>query len=75
MKDFKPLHNAPIRLKLVRILEVGGIDMTDYPKFTDAHIVKAEYNDLGSIRLLSDEELDNLPKDWVHEQITTYWIH
>ena len=23
----------------------------------------------------NESELDNLPKDWVHEQITTYWIH
>ena len=75
MEHWKPLGDNPIQLELITIIEVGGIDMADYPKFTDAHIVKAEYNQMGSVRLLSDEELGSLPEDWVHEQITTHWIH
>lgn len=75
MEHWKPHGDDKIQLEFVRIIEVEGVDMADYPRFCDAYIAKAEYNQLGSVRLLTDEELESLPEDWVHEQITTHWIH
>ena len=40
-------------------VQVGGIDMQDYPDFCDAYIESADYGD----REMTDEELDILNQD------------
>ena len=45
------------RGKLVKNLEVDGIDMNDFPDFCDAYFVYGEYSD--GYRL-SDEDLNDL---------------
>jgi hypothetical protein len=40
-------------------VQVGGIDMEDFPDFCDAYIESADYDD----REMTDEELDILNED------------
>jgi hypothetical protein len=40
-------------------VQVGGVDMQDYPDFCDAYIESADYGD----REMTDEELDILNED------------
>jgi hypothetical protein len=40
-------------------VQVGGVDMQDYPDFCDAYIESADYGD----REMTDEELDILNQD------------
>lgn len=40
-------------------VQVGGVDMADYPDFCDAYIESADYGD----REMTDEELDILNED------------
>jgi hypothetical protein len=42
-------------------LEVDGIEMSDYPKFCDAFISRATWNDTG--QELTDEELEDLTSE------------
>jgi len=55
---------------------VENIDTSDYPDFCDAYIMRAMYNDpkTGEYRELTEDELENLDGDWVHEQVND-WIH
>jgi len=56
-----------------RTIQVGGIDMKDYPKFCDAYFEFAETID-G--RELTEDELDELStdSDLLYEEINNY-IH
>lgn len=52
----------------IQNVEVGGVDMSDYPDFCDAYIVSAEYAE--DERPLTDEELEAVNRDtaFVYEQ-------
>lgn len=52
---------ADIKLDYSKIsnVQVGGVDMQDYPDFCDAYIESADYGD----REMTDEELDILNED------------
>ena len=52
---------ADIKLDYSKIsnVQVGGVDMSDYPDFCDAYIESADYGD----REMTDEELDILNQD------------
>ena len=56
-------------------LEIAGINYKDAWRFSDAHIVRAKYeHEDGKYRNLTDDELDDLDSEWVHEQVLG-WIH
>ena len=56
-------------------VEVEGIDFNDAPDFCDAYIVSATYADpKHGYRQLTEDELQNLDADWVHEQVEN-WIY
>jgi predicted Ser/Thr protein kinase len=57
-------------------VEIENINYNDYPDFSDAYVMKAMYNDpkTGEYRELTEDELENLDGDWVHEQVND-WIH
>lgn len=44
---------------LIDNVEVDGIDFADYPDFSDAYIVSADYNG----REMTNDELDTLNQD------------
>tara|TARA_R100000541_G_scaffold13752_2_gene23064 strand:+ start:2067 stop:2252 length:186 start_codon:yes stop_codon:yes gene_type:complete len=50
---------------LINNIELDGIDTNDYPDFSDAYIVSAEYDG----EAMSDEQIDNLNDDYdfVHD--------
>ena len=50
---------------LIDNIEVDGIDTNDYPDFTDAFIVSADYNGVE----MTDEQLEALNEDYsfVHD--------
>lgn len=50
--------DRPIDLKLICDIEMDGIDMSDYPDFTDAYISAATWSD--TLKELSDSELEEL---------------
>ena len=54
-----------MKLNELEKIDVEGIDMNDYPDFTDAYISYAEYDG----KELNDEELDevNENSDFVYE--------
>tara|TARA_B100000780_G_C20696196_1_gene276850 strand:- start:264 stop:470 length:207 start_codon:yes stop_codon:yes gene_type:complete len=56
----------------MRTLEVDNIDTADYPKFCDAYVSCAEWDD-GE--LLSDEELDELDHQMKHTGEIYYLIN
>lgn len=54
-------------------IEVGGLDMADYPDFSDAYITYAEWGDTGLP--LNGEELDQLnDSDYRGELINDYTL-
>lgn len=54
-------------------IEVGGLDMADYPDFSDAYITYAEWEDTGEE--LTEEELDKLnDSDYRGELINDYTL-
>ena len=55
---------------------VDGIDHSDYPDFCDAYILSAMYTDpiTNEYRALTEDELENLDRDWVYQQVEN-WIH
>jgi len=55
---------------------VENIDMSDYPDFCDAYIMRAMYDDpkTGEYRELTEDELESLDSGWVREQVED-WIH
>jgi len=55
---------------------IENIDHGDCPDFCDAYVDKAMYNDpkTGEYRELTEDELENLDSDWVHEQVYD-WIY
>ena len=57
-------------------VEIENINHDDYPDFCDAYVARASYNDpkTGEYRELTEDELENLDGDWVHEQVHD-WIH
>ena len=56
-------------------LEIEGINYNDAWRFTDAYVVTAKYEyEDGKYRNLTEDELDNLDSEWVHEQVLD-WIH
>ena len=56
-------------------VEIEGIDYSDSPDFCDAYISRAGYDDpKHGYRQLTDDELETLDVDWVHEQVES-WIH
>ena len=53
-------------------IELDGIDTSDYPKFCDAFLTFAVYNDEGFRRPLTDEEIDEVndtESEFIHEQV------
>jgi len=67
-----------INLAFIEDVEIDGINHEDAPDYVDAYIERAKYNDPdtpdGEVRDLTDDELDSLPSDFVHAQVTN-WIH
>ena len=57
-------------------VEIENINYDDYPDFSDAYVMKAMYDDpkTGEYRELTEDELESLDSDWVHEQVED-WIH
>tara|TARA_Y100000310_G_scaffold305301_1_gene345304 strand:- start:612 stop:809 length:198 start_codon:yes stop_codon:yes gene_type:complete len=53
---------------------VEGIDCNDYPDFCDAYIASAMYDDNGTYRPLTENELEGLDNGWVLGQVED-WIH
>lgn len=55
-------------------IEVDGIDTSDYPDFSDAYICGASVLEDGEWRDATDDELDDLNKDYglVYEQVLNY---
>jgi hypothetical protein len=52
---------------------IENIDYDDSPDFVDAYVSSAMYHDdNGNYRPLTEEELDNLNTDWVHEQVNEH---
>jgi len=51
-------------------IELGEINMNDYPDFCDAQIISADYNGVE----MSDEELDELNEDrqYVHDKVISH---
>jgi hypothetical protein len=49
-------------------IEWDGIDESDYPDFCDAYISAADYDG----RPMTEEELENLDKDWVYEKLISH---
>jgi hypothetical protein len=58
MLDYKKITNV----------EVDGVDMSDYPDFSDAYISNADYDGVP----MTDEQLDELNEngDFVYEAAT-----
>ena len=54
---------------LIDNIEIDGIDTNDYPDFTDAFIVSADYNGVE----MTDEQLEALNEDYsfVHDCVYT----
>ena len=47
----------------------------DAPDFCDAYIISAKYDDpIKGYRDLTEEELDGLDSDWVHDQVTEWML-
>jgi len=67
-----------INLAFIEDVEIDGINHEDAPDYVDAYIESAKYNDPdtpdGEVTDLTDDELDRLPSDFVHAQVTN-WIH
>jgi hypothetical protein len=56
-------------------VEIEGIDYGDSPDFCDAYVSRARYDDpKHGYRQLTDDELESLDVDWVHEQVES-WIY
>ena len=51
--------------KLITNVWLGGFDSSDYPDFTDALIVSADYDG----KPMTEEQLEELSDDFVHEQV------
>lgn len=51
-------------------IELGEIDMSDYPDFCDAQIINADYNGVE----MSGDELDELNEDkqYVHDKVISH---
>ncbi len=47
-------------------IEIEGVDFNDYPKFCDAFIVYAEYED-GTV--LNEQEMDDLMDDGIVNEL------
>ena len=71
-----PKKQKPQELDYSKIddVEIENINHDDYPDFSDAYVVSAMYDDNGNYRPLTEDELESLDSDWVHEQIWD-WIH
>ena len=56
-------------------VEIENINHSDYPDFCDAYVMRAMYNDPHKgWRELTEDELENLDSEWVHEQVWD-WVH
>ena len=56
-------------------IEIGGIDVQDAPDFCDAYVARAMYDDpKNGYRELTDDELESLDTDWVHEQVEDVYV-
>ncbi len=58
-------------LSKVENLEFDGIDFRDYPDFSDAHVVNADYDGVP----MTDEQLDELSdeyRDFVYQKLWDY---
>lgn len=53
------MTNIKLDYSKISNVQVGGVDMQDYPDFCDAYIESADYGD----REMTDEELDILNED------------
>jgi hypothetical protein len=55
---------------LIDNIEVDGIDTNDYPDFTDAFIVSADYDG----KPMTEEQLNTLNEDYsfVHDSVYTH---
>lgn len=82
LKQVKPngeyVEMKEINLALIEDVKIGGINHEDSPKYVDAYIESAKYNDPdtpdGELRDLTVAELDSLPSDFVHAQVLN-WIY
>ena len=56
-------------------VQVGGVDMADYPDFCDAYIASATIeNEDGTFRDATDDEIEEMNEDgdFVYEQVENY---
>lgn len=58
---------STLNYSLISNIVIDGIDMGDYPDFSDAYILSADYGD----REMTDEELEilNEDSDFVHQSV------
>jgi len=59
--------------KLIDNIVMEDVNLSDYPDFSDAHIVSADYNG----KEMTEEQLDNLNEDgdFVNEQAHNHFIN
>lgn len=63
-----------MKLELIEVTDIDGIDRKDYPDFCDAFIASAVWKDTG--KNLTDDELDELNSkhsDFVYNQVIK-WV-
>ncbi len=65
------LHHNRFRSRQMKLysVEIDGIDHGDHPDYCDAYISYAEDE---QARPLTQEEIDNIPSDVVHELVLAY---
>jgi hypothetical protein len=70
--DLKKENTTMIDLGDLYDIEIGGIDIQDYPDFVDAYLESATVaTPSGDIRLLTDDEINYVNEvhpEWVQEQ-------
>jgi hypothetical protein len=61
-------HIVSYKKRRVEILELAGIDTSDFPDFSDAYICDAVWVDTGESLTVDElDELTNLHSDVVHD--------
>jgi hypothetical protein len=54
--------------RLIDNIKWDGIDHTDYPDYSDAIIMSADYDG----RPMTEEEIEDLDRDWVRQKLMDY---
>lgn len=61
-------------LKCVEVVEMENVNIVDYPEFCDAYISKANYHEGGTVRELTEDELEKINEDYdfVYNNVINY---